>query len=253
MRNFRLKLEAAGLSQITVPQLLLFSLAAAILVASWLHISFGVIGLSLFGFLAVIGFVMEGLTIRAKARTQALTKLWPEVLDSLHSSLASGYGLVDSLAEIATSGPSRFRPIFASFVSQLDAGKSLDESLDWFKSRFGQLQADRLAETIRVVQSAGGAGLLQALRTQSSMTRSEIALIGELETKQGWITGTAKLSIVAPWIIVATLATRAENVTIYNTNEGLGILSFGLLVSLLAFRMVTALGQLSLPDRTFTK
>lgn len=253
MRDFRLKLEAAGFPNITVSQLILFSLAAATLVASWLHVSFGVIGLSLFGFLAVIGFVMEGLMIRAKSRTQALTKLWPEVLDSLHSSLASGYGLVDSLAEIATSGPSRFRPIFANLVNQLDAGKSLDEGLDWFKSRFGQLQADRLAETIRVVQSAGGAGLLPALRTQSSMTRAEIALIGELETKQGWITGTAKLSIIAPWIIVATLASRSENVAIYNTNEGLGILALGLIISLLAFRMVTTLGQLTLPNRTFTK
>jgi tight adherence protein B len=83
-------------------------------------------------------------------------------------------------------------------------------------------------------------------------TRSEIALWGELESKQGWVTGTAKLSIVAPWLIVATLAARSENVAIYNTTEGTGVLVAGLLVSLIAYRLVGLMGLLSKPSRVLT-
>jgi tight adherence protein B len=110
-----------------------------------------------------------------------------------------------------------------------------------------------LVELIRVANSSGGAGFIDSLRDLGLRTRSELALWGELESKQGWVTGTAKLAIVAPWIIVATLSSRPENVAIYNTAAGIAILVFGLTVSLFAYRVVTLLGALSRPRRVFTK
>jgi tight adherence protein B len=73
-----------------------------------------------------------------------------------------------------------------------------------------------------------------------------------LETKQGWVTGTAKLALVAPWIIVLFLVSRPENADIYNTNEGLTILLLGLTVSLVAYRLIGVLGNLAKPKRVFT-
>ena len=248
-----MQLEAAGLARFSPAQFLVAIVAAGLLFSSWLELSFEVVGLSVFGFLAIFGLAFETLALLAKSRTDALVKLWPEILDLLHSSLASGSGLIDSLGEIGNSGPLRVRAIFRGLVNQIDQGKSLDESLDWFKAQFGQLQADRLAELIRLVHRAGGEGMLEALRIQSATTRAEIALFGELESKQGWVTGTAKLAIVAPWIIVATLSSRQENVAIYNTTAGLTILGFGLLVSVFAYRLVAVLGNLSKPSRVFTK
>jgi tight adherence protein B len=171
----------------------------------------------------------------------------------LQSASSSGIGIVDSLDEIARTGPNRLRPAFSELVDRIDKGIGTDQSLDWFKSQFGQPQADRLVELIRVVQKSGGVGYLDSLKDQSVRTRAEIALWGEIESKQGWVTGTAKLAIVAPWIIVATLATRAENVAIYNTSEGITVLLFGLLVSLVAYRMVALMGTLNKPRRVFTK
>jgi tight adherence protein B len=129
----------------------------------------------------------------------------------------------------------------------------MDQGLDWFKSHFGQLQTDRLVELIRVVHRSGGIGYLDSLREQALRTRQEIALWGELDSKQGWVTGTAKLAIIAPWIIVATLSTRSENVAIYNTPEGIGVLLAGLLVSLVAYRLVVLMGNLSKPKRVLIK
>jgi tight adherence protein B len=129
----------------------------------------------------------------------------------------------------------------------------MDQSLDWFKSHLGQIQADRFVELIRIVNRSGGSGYLDSLRDQALRTRSEIALWAELDSKQGWVTGTAKLAIVSPWIVVATLAARAENVAIYNTAEGTAVLIVGLLVSVMAYRMVGLLGSLSKPSRVLTK
>ena len=253
MRALRLMLEAAGLARYSPAQVLVFGISSAVLVASWVQLSFEVLGLTIFAALATLGTSLEALRLRARQRSDQLARLWPEVLDSLQSAASSGFGIVDSLEEISRLGPLRLRPAFRELVQHIDSGLGMDQSLDWFKSQLGQIQADRFVELIRIVYQSGGVGYLDSLRDQALRTRSEIALWAELDSKQGWITGTAKLAIVAPWIVVATLAARAENVAIYNTAEGTGVLVIGLLVSLIAYRMVALLGSLSKPGRVLTK
>jgi tight adherence protein B len=247
------QLEAAGITRFGSLQALGLGLSLSILVASWVQISFGVVGLSFFALLAVLGVGLETLRLSAVARSNQLAKLWPEVFDSLQSAASSGLGIFDALDEVGRTGPLRLRPEFTELVDRIDRGSRTDSALDWLKKRFGQLQSDRLVELIRVANSSGGAGFIDSLRDLGLRTRSELALWGELESKQGWVTGTAKLAIVAPWIIVATLSSRPENVAIYNTAAGIAILVFGLTVSLFAYRVVTLLGALSRPRRVFTK
>jgi tight adherence protein B len=253
MKRLRLELEAAGLGNYTPLQALVVGLAAASLIASWVQLSFEVFGLTLFSFIAALGLMLESLRIRSGQRGDLLARAWPEVIDSLQSASSSGFGIVDSLDEVARSGPIQIRPMFKGLVERIDSGLGMDQALDWFKVQFGQIQADRLVELIRVVHKSGGVGYLESLRDQAARTRSEIALWGELDSKQGWVTGTAKLAIVAPWIIVATLSARSENVEIYNTSEGTGVLLMGLGVSLIAYRLVALMGNLSRPNRVLTK
>mgnify|MGYP006946326468 FL=1 len=253
MSSLRLTLEAAGLSRYSPVHLVFAITAAAVLVASWVQLSFEVTGLTLFSALAVVGLSLEALRFRAKQRSDQLARLWPEVLDSLHSAASSGFGIVESLDQLALTGPERVRIVFRELVDRLDSGYGFDTSLDWFKAQFGQLQSDRLVELIRITHRMGGVGYLDSLREQAIRTRSEIALWGELESKQGWVSGTAKLAIIAPWVIVAILSVRAENVEIYNTPEGTQVLVAGLLVSLIAYRLVSFLGSLSKPSRVLTK
>ena len=171
----------------------------------------------------------------------------------MQSAAVSGLGLIESIDEVGQLGPPQVRKQFSGLVQKLDNGESFDSCLDWLKSEFGQLQADRLIELIRVVHSSGGAGYVSSLKDQAHITRSEIATWGELESKQGWVGGTAKLAIIAPWIIVSILSSRVENVAIYNTSEGLSVLITGLAVSAVAYRLVSVLGYLSKPTRVFTK
>lgn len=246
-------IEAAGLARYSPTQLLFLVISSALILASWVQLSFEVLGLTIFSALATLGTSLEALRLRAKQRSDQLAKLWPEVLDSLQSAASSGFGIVDSLDEVSRGGPSRIRPAFQELVQRIDSGFGMDQSLDWFKSHLGQIQADRFVELIRIVNRSGGSGYLDSLRDQALRTRSEIALWAELDSKQGWVTGTAKLAIVSPWIVVATLAARAENVAIYNTAEGTAVLIVGLLVSVMAYRMVGLLGSLSKPSRVLTK
>lgn len=253
MKQFSLMLETAGLARYSPNQILILVISCAILIASWVQVSFEVTGLTIFSGLAFLGASLETLRLRAKQRSNQIAKLWPEVLDSLQSAASSGFGIIESFEEVARAGPQLIRPAFQELVQRIDSGFGMDESLDWFKSHFGQIQADRFIELIRIVHRSGGVGYLDSLRDQALRTRSEIALWAELDSRQGWVTGTAKLAIVSPWIVVATLSTRPENVAIYNTAEGTSVLIFGLLVSAVAYRLVGLLGLLPKPGRVFTK
>jgi tight adherence protein B len=251
MSNLSLQLQAAGLGRYQPWQLIISATSIALVVGSWAQLSFKVFGLSISAAMATVGLIFELVRLRAKSRSDTLSKLWPEVIESLQSAAKSGIGLIDALSEIGQTGPTQIRNYFREFVARIDRGESFDSSLAFLKSDLGQLHADRLIELIRIVHASGGAGYLESLNEQGRITRTEIATWGELESKQGWVTGTAKLALVAPWIIVTFLSSRSENVAIYNTNEGLTILLVGLVVSLIAYRLIGILGNLTRPKRVF--
>jgi tight adherence protein B len=251
MSNLSLQLQAAGLGRYQPWQLIVSATSIALVVGSWAQLSFKVFGLSISAAMATVGLIFELVRLRAKSRSDTLSKLWPEVIESLQSAAKSGIGLIDALSEIGQTGPTQIRNYFREFVARIDRGESFDSSLAFLKSDLGQLHADRFIELIRIVHASGGAGYLESLNEQGRITRTEIATWGELESKQGWVTGTAKLALVAPWIIVTFLSSRSENVAIYNTNEGLTILLVGLVVSLIAYRLIGILGNLTRPKRVF--
>jgi tight adherence protein B len=251
MSNLSLQLQAAGLGRYQPWQLIVSATSIALVVGSWAQLSFKVFGLSISAAMATVGLIFELVRLRAKSRSDTLSKLWPGVIESLQSAAKSGIGLIDALSEIGETGPTQIRNYFREFVARIDRGESFYSSLAFLKSDLGQLHADRLIELIRIVHASGGAGYLESLNEQGRITRTEIATWGELESKQGWVTGTAKLALVAPWIIVTFLSSRSENVAIYNTNEGLTILLVGLVVSLIAYRLIGILGNLTRPKRVF--
>ena len=251
MKVLELQLQGAGLGRYRPWHLIVTALSLAVLVGSWAEISFQVLGLSISIAIAVLGVCFEAVYLRAKSRSNAIAKLWPEVIESLQSAAKSGIGLIDSMSELGESGPWQIRSQFASFVQRIDSGHSFDTSLTVLKSELGQLHADRLIELIRLVHSSGGAGYIESLNSQAKITRSDIATWGVLESKQGWVTGTAKLALAAPWLVVVFLTSRPENVKIYNSNEGLTILLVGLTVSLIAYRLIGVLGNLTKPKRVF--
>jgi tight adherence protein B len=106
-------------------------------------------------------------------------------------------------------------------------------------------------ELLGLVSEAGGAGLLSSLREQVRLVRQELAFSGEIASKLGWITGTAKIAVGAPWLIVAMLSTRPENATAYASTAGSLVLIVGLFVSVFAFKLVQTLGVLPESPRVF--
>jgi tight adherence protein B len=144
------------------------------------------------------------------------------------------------------------RPYFQTFSQNLNNGFTPVQSLAVLKRNLGDVHSDRLIEVISIANSVGGSGFHEALRTQATLTRRNLALWGEIESKQGWVSGTAKIAVAAPWLIVLMLSSRPENAAAYASETGTLVLFIGLIVSVFAYRLIQFLGSIAQPRRIFT-
>ncbi|HTR71054.1 MAG TPA: hypothetical protein VMH41_12620, partial [Mycobacteriales bacterium] len=104
--------------------------------------------------------------------------------------------------------------------------------------------ADKIAESLRVARDVGGGDLGRLLRTLSQFLRDEARARAELETRQGWTIGAARLALAAPWIVLGMLSLRPETVRAYDTPLGVAILLTGAVVSIAAYQAMLRIGRL---------
>ena len=252
MRWFRSVVEGAGLAKYGEGAVALSLTAVSITSGLMSFQLFKVPALSVFIVLGLFAMLIESLSTMAKNRRRELSRLWPEVLDAIHSAIASGMSLADSFDDMAARGPQRLRPHFLTLTQRIDSGWAFAEAIDELKSNLGEVHADRLCEVLRLVSSTGSESLGATLRHQAISLRRDLALTGQLDSKQGWVSGTAKIAVAAPWVVVAMLSSREENAVIYNTPEGAAILLLGFVVCVVAYRLVHLLGSLPQQPRVFS-
>jgi tight adherence protein B len=69
--------------------------------------------------------------------------------------------------------------------------------------------------------------------------------------KQGWVSGSAKVALLAPWLIALVLIQVPQNKVAFASELGAVILVLGLGLSLVAYSLVNRMGKLPMPGRLF--
>ena len=211
----------------------------------------GVFGMAISVAVLVLGAQLEILRLKAGARQKAFDALWPQVFDSFQNATVANLSTLEQLEYLSLKGPIRLREQFRVVHQQLDAGVELESALEGFKIRIGSRHADLLALLIEISTELGGRGLGDWWKRAASEIRQEQALMGEVMAKQGWVLGSAKVALVAPWLIAFVLLRLEQNRDAYASELGALVLFFGLLMSLVAYALVNKLGSLRVPERVF--
>ena len=89
------------------------------------------------------------------------------------------------------------------------------------------------------------------LRSLAQYLRSDASVRGEVEARQSWVRNAARLGVAAPWIVLLLLGTRPEAAAAYNSPTGAALIVGGLLATLVAYRLMLALGRLPEEGRWF--
>lgn len=200
--------------------------------------------------LCVSAQMLDTLQSRIKTENLKANLEWPKFLDSIHSAAWAGASLEQAILDCVSVAPPKIAWALLEFEKDQGSGLPFSQSLDNLKARLANPIADRFIEITRLASASGGRGYLSALRSQALQLRLENATWSEIQAKQNWVLGTAKLAVLAPWLVLVLLGMRPETAVAFQTETGIAVLVVGLIASLLAFRLIKALG--ALPQRTRT-
>ena len=206
-------------------------------------------GVAVVGMLAalVAGFLpIAVLRRRARARSIALRSAWPDAVDMLCSAVRAGMSLPEAVIDMGSRGPEALRPAFTSFAADYRASGSFALALEQLKDSLRDPVADRVIVSLGIAREVGGSDLGRVLATLSDFLRQDARARGEIEARQSWTVNAARVAVAAPWITLLLLCTRPETVAAYSTATGAVILIGSALLSVVAYRVMTAIGRL--PD-----
>ncbi|WP_308465276.1 type II secretion system F family protein [Rathayibacter soli] len=247
----RSSLAQAGLPFVSPTAFLAICALAGIVAAAFTQALVGVVALAAAA--AVVGSSLPWLLVRWRrlVRRRESRTVWPDVVDHLVSAVRSGLALPDSVSALAHVGPAATRAAFTEFERDYRATGNFASCLDRLKDALADPVADRILETLRMAREVGGSELTTVLRGLAANLREEAAIRAEVEARQSWVVNAARLGVAAPWIVLVLLASRSEAALAYNTPTGTAVIVCGLALSVVAYRLMIALGRLPEEKRWF--
>lgn len=237
-------IDRAGMERVRPASFLAASVGAALLAAVVALAVSGVLVVGLLAAMAVGAIPYVVLRRRATARIKALRSSWPDAVDVLASAVRAGLSLPEAVADLGVRGPEPLRPAFARFAAEYRATGSFALALEVLADSMRDPVADRVVIALGIAREVGGSDLGRVLSTLSEFLREDARTRGEIEARQSWTVNGARIAVAAPWITLALLCTRPEAMAAYSTAMGAVILIGAAVLSVVAYRVMIALGRL---------
>lgn len=245
------RLAQAGLARVSPATVGVVCMALGIAAAATVNALLGVAALAVAAGLVAAAIPVLAVSSRARARRRATRAVWPDVVDQLVSAVRSGVPLPDAVTALASVGPEATRAAFAEFERSYRATTNFGVAIDALKARLADPVGDRILETLRMAREVGGSELTTVLRALAAHLRQEAAIRSEVEARQSWVVNAARLGVAAPWLVLVLLSTRPEAAHAYNSPAGGALVVSGLVVSVVAYRIMVRLGRLPEEPRWF--
>ena len=251
LSSVRDDLALAGLAAVPLPVVVVVCLVLAALGGALAHAVFQIPMLTSIAAVLGAGLVPMLVAARAARRRAANRAVWPDVVDHLVASVRAGMSLPDSVSALATLGPAATRGAFAEFEADYRRNGNFSLCLDRLKVALADPIADRILETLRMAREVGGSDVTAVLRGLAGYLREDAALRAEVVARQSWIRNAARLGVAAPWLLLLVLASRHETLVAYESMAGSLLIVVGVVVTLVAYRAMIALGRLPEERRWF--
>nr|WP_194956636.1 type II secretion system F family protein [Aeromicrobium phoceense] len=242
-------LQRAGMPDVAPLALVLGSLVLAVVAAL---VAFTLTAVPVVGLLAgIAGGWLPFALIRSRAgrRQREHAEAWPDAVDHLASAVRAGLSLPEALIQLGERGPEQLREPFSQFGRDYTSTGRFAESLDRLKERLADPIGDRVVEALRIAREVGGGDLGRLLRSLSGFLRDDLRTRGELESRQSWTIGAARLAVAAPWLVLLMMSLQRDVIARFATPSGVVLLVAGAPTCLVAYRLMLRLGRLPTEQR----
>jgi tight adherence protein B len=178
------------------------------------------------------------------ARRHRLRVAWPGVIDHIRAGIRSGSDVVRAVAALPPSLPPDIAETVECFRGDLASGMSSDMALGEWGKRLADPVGDRIVEVLRMAGEVGGTDLPDVLNSLQRSVRHDIAVREDATAKQSWVRSAAVMAVAAPWVVLVVIGSRGDTLQSYQSLEGSIVLVVGAVVSVVAYRMMHAIGSL---------
>lgn len=171
-------------------------------------------------------------------------EIWPDVVDDLASAIRAGLSLPQAMLLLSESGPEQVRPALTEAMKRYQVAGDFSGALNLLSEIVQDPIADKFVSALQIAYEVGGTDLGNLLRTLSEIIREENKLRGEIDARQSWTVNGARLAIAAPWFTVLILSSRQSASSVYLSPQGLRLLIFCALISIVAYYAMSKIGEL---------
>lgn len=189
--------------------------------------------------LVVSAAVMQYQRSRAKSREASNSKLIPELAEILAGGLEAGLSLIECAEQLAGHSNPRLAEIARQMSAILDSNLAMSTKLNRCAELVSCREGNLLFELLETSMVFGDRGLRETLLGFSRRCRDLQALEDELDSRLGWIRGTATLAQFTPWVVVVLLSLRTEGAASFGTDSGAALLIAGFVVTQFAGRLIS--------------
>lgn len=194
----------------------------------------------------VFSFLIPGILLRQKKSKIQDKKMqqWIVFIDDLSSSIRAGFTLSEGLLQALSNSDDPLKSDFHEAIFEFQRSGEISKVMEILRKEIKDAVGVSALRILSVVLKTGANDLASSLTILSNSSRETLNLIQDLKAKQSWVINGARISIIAPWLILLVLWTQ-ENVRLaYQNLTGQFILILVAIVGAVGYSAMKRIGKL---------
>jgi tight adherence protein B len=196
----------------------------------------------------ILGLLAPGLLLRRRINKNTELKMnqWLILIDELSSGVRAGLTISESLSQSLNKSEEPLRQDLLEAILEFNRSGQVSKVMKILQSQISDPIGIATLKLLAIVLKTGSNDLATSLNILSNTSRENINLIQELKAKQAWVLNGAKISIIAPWVVLLTLWTQESVRTAYQNIMGQIILSLVALVGIVGYIAMKKIGKINI-------
>lgn len=194
----------------------------------------------------MIGILLPGVFTKINENKFLDIKMlqWIAFIDDLSSGVRAGLTLSDALAQALKNSEEPLRSEFLEAIVEFNHSGQVSRVLLILQSQIKDAVGAATVKLLSVVMKTGANDLASSLRILANASRETINLVQELKAKQSWVLNGARISVIAPWLVLSALWTQESVRVAYQNFMGQIILGLVASVGAIGYFAMKRIGKI---------
>ena len=193
-----------------------------------------------------VAILLPGILVnQRKNKTQdQKMRQWTLLIDDLTSGVRAGLTVGEALAQALQNCEEPLRLDFQEAIIEINRSGQVSKVISILKNQITDSVGIATLKLLQVVFKTGANDLATSLSILSNASRENHNLIQELKAKQSWVLNGARISVVAPWLVLLALWTQESVRNAYQNVIGQLILILVAMVGVIGYLVMKRIGRI---------